>query len=77
MDLEQTLETLKKHDVAAATFDEAGRLTSVKFAAYGAGGASDSDGGGDDDVPGWRTAAHRAAGVLVGREKSMREDLDG
>jgi hypothetical protein len=77
MDLEQTLELLKRHGVGSATFDGAGGLTSVTFAvpyAQVAAGGGDGDDEHDDEEPGWRTVMHRAAGVLQGRERSMRED---
>jgi hypothetical protein len=79
MELEETLELLKKHGVASATFDGAGGLTSVKFAGpYSQPGVGGGDGGDSDvDEPGWRTPSHRAAAVLQGREKSMREGYDG
>lgn len=80
MELEETLELLKKHGVASASFDGAGGLTSVKFAGPyvpTSGGGGDGAGDGDDDEPGWRTPVHRAAAVLQGREKNMREDFHG
>jgi len=73
MDVEATLTLLRKHEVKEAAFDAEGRLLAVKF---GTTAPPDESGGEDDDDPfePFVSKMHSAAGVLQGRQRSMRDE---